>query len=190
MAARSKTRHDLDDASLGKYLATQLPSLKLPVISAKIGYGQSNPTYFVDDAAYVSLSLRKPRSIKSKNQALPRVTQVLNLLENSGVRYILRKRPSGVIISPVAHQVDREFRVLDALGKVDFPVPKVYCLCEDASVIGTSFYVSLLFSHDFLLWECQEEKELKPRQVMEFVKGRIITDPDLGVLSPQDRRKA
>jgi aminoglycoside phosphotransferase (APT) family kinase protein len=46
-----------------------------------------------------------------------------------------------VIISPVAHQVDREFRVLEALGKVDFPVPKVHCLCEDASVIGTSFYV-------------------------------------------------
>jgi hypothetical protein len=120
----------------------------------------------------------------------PTLQQALNLRENSGVRYILRKRPSGVIISPVAHQVDREFRVLDALGKVDFPVPKVYCLCEDASVIGTSFYVSLPFSHDFLLWECQEEKELKPRQVMEFVKGRIITDPDLGVLSPQDRRKA
>ncbi len=28
------------------------------------------------------------------------------------------------------------------------------------------------------------------RQVMEFVKGRIITDPDLGDLSPEDRRKA
>ena len=27
-------------------------------------------------------------------------------------------------------------------------------------------------------------------QVMEFVKGRIITDPDLGELSPSDRRKA
>lgn len=46
-----------------------------------------------------------------------------------------------MIISPVAHQVDREFRVMEALGKVDFPVPKVHCLCEDASVIGTTFYV-------------------------------------------------
>ena len=27
------------------------------------------------------------------------------------------------------------------LGKTDFPVPKVYCLCEDDSIIGTSFYV-------------------------------------------------
>jgi aminoglycoside phosphotransferase (APT) family kinase protein len=85
----------------------------------------------------------------------------------SGTRFILRKKPSGTIISPVAHQVDREFRVLQALGKVPgFPVPQVYALCMDSAVIGTAFYV------------------------MEFVKGRIITDPFLGELSPADRRKA
>jgi aminoglycoside phosphotransferase (APT) family kinase protein len=109
--AREKTRHDLDDEALGKYLAKEIPDIKLPVISTKIGYGQSNPTYFVDDAA--------------------------------GVRFILRKKPSGTIISPVAHQVDREYRVLKALGTVNgFPVPKVYCLCMDPAVIGTAFYVS------------------------------------------------
>jgi aminoglycoside phosphotransferase (APT) family kinase protein len=113
-AAREKTRHDLDDESLGKYLIKEIPDIKLPVISTKIGYGQSNPTYFVDDAA--------------------------------GTRYILRKKPSGTIISPVAHQVDREYRVLNALGKVNgFPVPKVYCLCMDPSVIGTAFYVSCIY---------------------------------------------
>ena len=46
----SKNRHDLDDAELGRYLESRLPNLKLPVVSTKIGYGQSNPTYFVDDA--------------------------------------------------------------------------------------------------------------------------------------------
>ncbi|KAF2750810.1 APH-domain-containing protein [Sporormia fimetaria CBS 119925] len=130
-----KTRHDLDDAALGKYLVDYLPNLQLPIVSTKIGYGQSNPTYFVDDA--------------------------------SKTRYILRKKPAGTIISPVAHQVDREYRVLKALGTVDgFPVPKVYCLCEDASIIGTAFYV------------------------MEFVKGRIITDPNLSTLAPTERRAA
>ncbi|KAF2420572.1 kinase-like protein [Tothia fuscella] len=128
-------RHDLNDAGLGNYLIGHLPNLQLPVKSTKIGYGQSNPTYFVDDAA--------------------------------GTRFILRKRPSGTIISPVAHQIDREYRVINALGKVEgFPVPKVYCFCKDTSIIGTTFYV------------------------MEFVKGRIITDPDLRELSPSDRRKA
>jgi hypothetical protein len=47
----TKDRHDLDDAALGNYLVSRLPNLKLPIISTKIGYGQSNPTYFVDDAA-------------------------------------------------------------------------------------------------------------------------------------------
>ena len=48
-------RHDLDDAALGRYLQTEssIQGLKLPVKSTKIGYGQSNPTYFVDDAGFV-----------------------------------------------------------------------------------------------------------------------------------------
>lgn len=49
----TRDRHDLNDANLGEYLVNRLPNLRLPVISTKIGYGQSNPTYFVDDAAYV-----------------------------------------------------------------------------------------------------------------------------------------
>lgn len=84
-----------------------------------------------------------------------------------GTRYILRKRPSGVIISPVAHQVDREFRVLEALGKVDFPVPKVYCLCEDNGVIGTSFYVRLQIHHakiDLLTNDCGLDYGIRKRK--------------------------
>ncbi len=45
------SRHVLDDTSLGKYLVDKIPELKLPVVSTKIGYGQSNPTFFIDDAA-------------------------------------------------------------------------------------------------------------------------------------------
>jgi aminoglycoside phosphotransferase (APT) family kinase protein len=40
-----------------------------------------------------------------------------------------------------AHAVDREARVMGALGKAGFPVPKVYGLCTDDSVIGSWFYV-------------------------------------------------
>jgi hypothetical protein len=48
------SRHDLDDESLSKHLADTncIPGIKLPVRTTKIGYGQSNPSYFVDDAAY------------------------------------------------------------------------------------------------------------------------------------------
>lgn len=65
-----------------------------------------------------------------------------DLNDCSGTRFIMRKKPPGKIISAVAHQVDREFRVLEALGSVKgFPVPRVYCLCNDTSVVGTAFYV-------------------------------------------------
>lgn len=49
------SNHSLDDAALSSYLdhVYQIPGLKVPVKTTKIGYGQSNPTYFVDDAAYV-----------------------------------------------------------------------------------------------------------------------------------------
>jgi len=57
-SAAPSARHGLDDLALGKYLAEKnaIPGITLPVKSTKIGYGQSNPTYFVDDAALVSLS--------------------------------------------------------------------------------------------------------------------------------------
>jgi aminoglycoside phosphotransferase (APT) family kinase protein len=42
---------------------------------------------------------------------------------------------------PSAHAVDREYKVMTALGAAGFPVPKTYALCTDESVIGTAFFV-------------------------------------------------
>lgn len=57
-------RHGLDDAALGKYLSGRLPTLQLPIVSTKIGYGQSNPTYYIDDAVYVLSWLSMVRKLK------------------------------------------------------------------------------------------------------------------------------
>ena len=54
--------------------------------------------------------------------------------------YVLRRKPPGDLLKG-AHAIDREFRVLAALHKAEFPVPRVYALCLDRSVIGTEFYV-------------------------------------------------
>jgi aminoglycoside phosphotransferase (APT) family kinase protein len=54
--------------------------------------------------------------------------------------WVLRKKPPGTLL-PSAHQVEREHRVLAALADTDVPVAKVHALCEDASVIGTPFYL-------------------------------------------------
>src|SRR5690242_21787950 len=54
--------------------------------------------------------------------------------------YVLRRKPPGVLLKG-AHAVDREARVMAALGKSGFPVPMILGVCTDDSVIGTWFYV-------------------------------------------------
>jgi aminoglycoside phosphotransferase (APT) family kinase protein len=77
-------------------------------------------------------------------------------------RLVLRKKPPGQLL-PSAHAVDREFRVIRALGNVGYPVPKAHLLCEDAAVIGTIFYI------------------------MDCVPGRIFRDPMLPGMAPGER---
>jgi aminoglycoside phosphotransferase (APT) family kinase protein len=84
------------------------------------------------------------------------------LLAAGGREYVLRKQPPGELL-PSAHQVDREHRVMAALAEQDVPVPRMFALCEDASVIGTKFYV------------------------MEKVEGRVLTEVLLPELSPAER---
>ena len=78
------------------------------------------------------------------------------LLTTPSRRYVMRSKPGPVAkLLPSAHAVEREFRVMRALGSQGIPVPKVYVLCEDESVIGRAFFV------------------------MEHVEGRILWDQSL-----------
>src|SRR5690242_12277525 len=78
-------------------------------------------------------------------------------------KYVLRRKPPGKLL-PSAHAVDREFRIISALYPTGFPVAKPYLLCEDESVIGTTFYV------------------------MDCVEGRIYWGPLLPDQTPEQRR--
>ena len=62
------------------------------------------------------------------------------ITDATGKRYILRKKPTGPLL-PSAHAVDREYRVISALGSTNVPVPETYTLCEDDDIIGQAFYV-------------------------------------------------
>ncbi|MFT4436032.1 phosphotransferase [Caballeronia sp. 15715] len=84
------------------------------------------------------------------------------LLSVPAKRYVLRKKPSGVLL-PSAHAVEREYRVIKALDGTDVPVARSRCLCEDASIIGTPFYV------------------------MDHVEGRILWNPTLPGFEPAVR---
>ncbi|KAL0045391.1 hypothetical protein WJX82_005473 [Trebouxia sp. C0006] len=87
------------------------------------------------------------------------------LLKANSTQYVLRKKPPGKVLAS-AHAVEREFQVLAALKDTPVPVPKALCLCQDAAVIGTPFYV------------------------MEHVQGRIFIEPTLPELSPPERAAA
>jgi len=62
------------------------------------------------------------------------------LLTAQSGRYVLRKKPDGVLLES-AHAVDREYRVIRSLAGSDVPVPHALVLCRDESILGTMFYV-------------------------------------------------
>jgi aminoglycoside phosphotransferase (APT) family kinase protein len=87
------------------------------------------------------------------------------LLAAGGRRYVMRSKPAPAAkLLPSAHAIEREYRVISALGRAGIPVPATYCLCEDESVIGRAFYV------------------------MEFVDGRVLWDQSLPGMTAKERR--
>jgi aminoglycoside phosphotransferase (APT) family kinase protein len=85
------------------------------------------------------------------------------LIDAGSRRYVLRRKPPGKLL-PSAHAVEREYRVMTALAQTEVPVPRTWCLCEDADVIGTAFFV------------------------MDHVDGDVHWDPTLPGLVPAERR--
>jgi aminoglycoside phosphotransferase (APT) family kinase protein len=77
-------------------------------------------------------------------------------------KYVLRRKPPGKLL-PSAHAVDREYKVITALGTTGFPVARTYGLCTDDAVIGTWFYI------------------------MDMVEGRILWDQTLPQYEPAER---
>jgi aminoglycoside phosphotransferase (APT) family kinase protein len=68
-------------------------------------------------------------------------------------QYALRKKPPGKLLQS-AHMVDREFRVMRALHDTDVPTAKMYALCEDDAVIGTSFFI-MEYMDGRIFWNVQ-----------------------------------
>eukprot|EP00256_Glycine_max_P056025 XP_014623452.1 probable acyl-CoA dehydrogenase IBR3 isoform X2 [Glycine max] len=131
--------HHFPHDSLLRYCSSHVSGFPHPPTHftvSQFGHGQSNPTYLLKVGSHGSL-------VK---------------------HYVLRKKPPGTLLAS-AHAVDREFQVLQALGAhTKVPVPKVFCLCNDPTVIGTAFYI------------------------MEYLEGRIFIDPKLPGVAPENRR--
>jgi aminoglycoside phosphotransferase (APT) family kinase protein len=70
--------------------------------------------------------------------------------------YVMRSKPGPAAkLLASAHAIDREFNVMRALRATGVPVPDMYLLCEDESVIGCAFYV------------------------MEYMAGRVMWDQSI-----------
>ena len=80
-----------------------------------------------------------------------------------GVGYVLRRPPTGHVLA-TAHDMEREHRIISAVGRTDVPVPRTLGLCTDESVNGAPFYV------------------------MEFVDGVVLDSVDRAALLPEALR--
>ena len=123
-----------DEDQLSRYLAGCIDGFAGPIDVRQFAGGASNPTYL--------LTTRSPGESR---------------------RFVLRKKPPGPLLAS-AHQIEREYRIMEALRGSDVPVPVVRHLCENADVIGTPFYV------------------------MDFLEGRVFRDAALADLAPSERR--
>lgn len=84
------------------------------------------------------------------------------LLNTDQGDFVLRSKPRGKLVSK-AHAIDREYRVINALGQTNFPVPKTYLYCDDLDVIGAEFYL------------------------MQYIEGRVFENFTLPDFSRADR---
>lgn len=84
-------------------------------------------------------------------------------LKTNTIDYVLRAKPPGKLLKS-AHQVDREFRVMDALRSTLVPVPRVLHLSQGDNPLGVMFFV------------------------MEMIVGRNLWDPSLPDIPKAQRR--
>jgi aminoglycoside phosphotransferase (APT) family kinase protein len=84
-----------------------------------------------------------------------------------GRRFVLRRPPLGHVLAS-AHDMSREFRIIDALRDTPVPVAPALGFCDDTAVNSAPFYV------------------------MDFVDGLVIRDRDSAeqLLTPDARRRA
>lgn len=85
-------------------------------------------------------------------------------LTTANQTWVMRTKPGPVAkLLPSAHAIEREFQVMNALAGTGVPVPKMALLCDDETIIGRAFYL------------------------MEFVPGRVLWDPSLPGMQPDER---
>jgi aminoglycoside phosphotransferase (APT) family kinase protein len=133
-----RAAHALDEAALARWLGEHIAGARGGAVTVQqFKGGQSNPTYWVGVEGG----------------------------EGGATELVVRKKPPGELL-PSAHAIEREYRIMKALGGTGVPVPEALGLCEESAIIGTPFFV------------------------MRFVAGRIFWDPTVPELPSNASRAA
>jgi aminoglycoside phosphotransferase (APT) family kinase protein len=102
-------------------------------------------------------------NLRSENISFGHSNEV-HLIHFGGNSWALRRPPRGPLL-PTAHDMMREYRVLNALQNTPVPVPRMYASCDDPSYIGAPFYL------------------------MEYMRGEVVrADNNNFVKTPELRR--
>lgn len=130
---------------------------------------------FLEENEFTKDKIKTP--IKVKFAAFGQSNPTLLITDAKNEKFVVRKKPEGILISKNSHAIEREYEIMNALAKYNaalpngqqdessVPVPEVYCLCENVNVLGTAFYV------------------------MKFVEGRIFADQRMLDLPKEERRE-
>ncbi|HEU0203764.1 MAG TPA: phosphotransferase family protein [Burkholderiaceae bacterium] len=124
------------------------------------------PSYGFDSAALADFLRTRIGGLRGELQLQPIAGGQSNptfFVTFDNRRLVLRKKPAGETL-PSAHAVDREYRIMDALGGTALPVPKMVLFYAEPDVLGTPFYL------------------------MERLDGRVFDRAALPGLAPAERR--
>ncbi len=91
-------------------------------------------------ADYLSRNLPEGASGVTVEQFPKGHSNLVYLIRTDAREYVLRRPPLGPL-APKAHDMAREYRVLDAVHPHFPEAPRVFLLCEDPAVIGSTFFL-------------------------------------------------
>lgn len=193
----------LDVDKLRSYIEAQVKGFKIDPTVYQFSFGQSCVTR-LPSSPFAPSPPRSPARLRCSPLVRGRAPLPLSrttrsnptylLTGNNGKKYVVRTRPPGPLVSKTAHAIDREYRILDALSQEgSVPVPKVYHLCKDDSVIGRQWYLSA--SRRAL--SCSRRRRYRPKltcgsdgRTVEYLAGRKYEDVRMPEVKTKAEREA
>jgi len=99
-------------------------------------------------------------------------------------RWVLRRPPLGPL-TPTAHDVGREYRVMAALGPTAVPVPRTVVSCTDTAVLGVPFTVVSHVDGD-VLRDGADAVALSAEDARRCAEALVDTLAELHALAPAE----